>query len=75
MFNQPFDDNDQPITVGTRYSVTLDDCCVAGHFVSTLTGFVLDTDDEAFIDTLGFENGVCLTEWNGVTFRVTPKEE
>lgn len=53
------------LTVGRRYKVRLDDCCVRGEFTAVLTEI---TGDDDWTDKLIFDNGVVLEEANGVAF-------
>lgn len=53
--------------VGERYEVALEDCCIEGSFVATVTAVVTDYGPR---HGLLFDNGVRLTNWSGVRFRL-----
>ena len=51
--------------LGGRYRVKMQDCCIAGTFEARVVAM---TADNEFVYAVGFDNGVNLTELNGVTF-------
>jgi hypothetical protein len=55
------------IYIGWRYRVTIDDCCVKGHFEAELKSAEIEADDD-IATTFVFDNGVTLTEANMVEF-------
>jgi hypothetical protein len=69
-------------TVGTRYQVTMGDCCIEGHFTAVLTGKQYEPgpagpsighiDGTPDLVALTFDNGVTLTDWLQAEFRAAP---
>ena len=76
--------------VGVVYRVKMMDCCVSGEFTATVVKIVVAShpdvigDDsthevqeygaEMFLDSMFFDNGVVLTEINGVEFEDASNE-
>lgn len=58
--------NPGDVEVGRRYRVSFDDCCVAGSFEA---GALLVKADNEFVYVVNFDNGVKLTQLNGVEFQ------
>jgi hypothetical protein len=64
--------NIEDATVGERYLVELNDCCVAGSFTAVLTKRDERSEDNYhWVDSARFDNGVLLTEFFGVSLTPT----
>ena len=64
-------DRDEAPTIGARYHVMFDDCCVAGEFTAAVVEVRCDSphpDDVDFVTAIGFDNGVTLTGFLAVGF-------
>lgn len=55
---------------GTRYRITLDDCCIRGTLTGTFKSYILDEDGDS--DEAVFDIGTIGPMWGSWTVEVVP---